>query len=154
MGDLILRPAQIDDGPELVRRMNAIDRSEIEAVGDCDDIVRRSLSVSTQKFAVVNGEGRLVTLFGLSYSYSGDVARPWSLSTDLLSRHWREWAMISRNISNAWAGEYRLMENMVWAGHLPSIRWLTWLGFKIGEVQPFGPKRAPFRRFSMERADV
>jgi GNAT superfamily N-acetyltransferase len=79
----------------------------------------------------------------------GGVGAPWLLTGRPVDRHRKLFLQETRRGVARMRGEFSRLANHVHADYAEAIRWLRWLGFAIGPVEPKGPHAAPFRRFSM-----
>lgn len=102
---------------------------------------------------LVNEEPAAV--FGISaQSFTSDQGMPWAITTSLVEKHRKAFLIDSRKAFADCFGNYRYMFNVVDDRHESAKRWLRWLGFEIGEPQPYGPHGLPFRRFEYRREHV
>jgi hypothetical protein len=94
-----------------------------------------------------------VCIFGVApVSILSDVAAPWLLATPLLGVHRRTLIAVARAYVAQMLGEYPVLTNYVDDRNAPSIRFLRWLGFSIGEPERFGVAGRLFRRFELRGA--
>jgi hypothetical protein len=92
-----------------------------------------------------------VCMFGVaSGSDLAGVGIPWMIGTNDLDR--LAFAFLRRNKSKVqeMLDIFPRLMNYVDERNVRAIRWLAWLGFKIGEPVPYGPYQMPFRPFEME----
>jgi len=93
----------------------------------------------------------VVAVFGVS-SHAYGFGIPWLLSTIHTEAHTREFLRVCREEVIDMAVEYGQLINYVSAENTTAIRWLEYLGFDIEDPAPYGPKCAPFCRFTMTGA--
>lgn len=74
---------------------------------------------------------------------------PWMLTTDLVDRHWRQFARSCRSLLPELLARHSRLVGMVDARYALSIRWLRWLGATVGEAEPFGVSGSPFCSFEI-----
>lgn len=107
--------------------------------------IAQTMSAAPVKAGLV--DGKPVCLFGVvPFSISGGGC-PWMVGTDGIESIPRTFVRESRKIVQGWRREFPYLENWVHDENEVSKRWLRWLGFALGEPEPFGPYNAPFRRF-------
>jgi hypothetical protein len=82
------------------------------------------------------------------------VGTPWLLGTDGILKIKREFLVRSHHFLEDMTQGYALLENYVHDENVVSKRWLTSLGFDIGDIQYVGPFGQPFRRFEMRIHNV
>lgn len=97
---------------------------------------------------IVNDE--VACMFGVVVpSFLSDEAYPWFVSTELVDRNARQFARTCKELLPELLSRHPRLTGMVDARYSLSVRWLEWLGAKIGEPQPWGATGAPFRRFEI-----
>lgn len=90
-------------------------------------------------------DGQVVAISGISVpSLLGDTACPWLLCSDVIRKIPRIFMEATREQTYEWLDQYPILHNVVWAGHIRSIRWLKWLGFKLTGPYPIGINGAEF----------
>lgn len=139
--EIIVRPADRDDATYIALHLRDGDRREAAAAGIPDyDIPRQTrLSVRRSDFAnVVLVDGWPALLYGIGPSGFPGVGVAWMLSTDLIRK-------IRRDFLEGCAWEvvrmkerYSVLYNRVHKDNTLSIRWLKWLGFKLGSPSADG----------------
>lgn len=87
-------------------------------------------------------------------SLLGGQATPWMIGTPLLERYPLAFLRRSRPVVADWAARYTALRNHVDARNTLAVAWLRWLGFSIGEPEPYGVDQLPFHPFSMEVRNV
>lgn len=116
------------------------------------DALRLSLARSSHAVTAVNGEGRVICMFGVgSLGFLSKAGSPWLLGSDLVNDHWRLFVRLSRKYLAAILDLYPELDNAIDARADRSVRWLSSLGFTVERPEPIGLRGAPMRRFHMER---
>ena len=86
----------------------------------------------------------------------GEVGVIWMLGTDLLDREVRYpmqrrlFARATRLVVEEFARSWPVLTNMTHAENTKSLRWLKWLGFKLGKEFRLGETQARFVEFRLE----
>lgn len=95
-------------------------------------------------------DGNPEVMFGVgTTSLLGGVASPWMLGTNKIDENrkvfWRGSVLWIESLRQ----RYQILQNHVDDRHEQSKRWLTRLGFKLGEPKRMGYQGLPFRPFEM-----
>lgn len=137
---------------EMARIARAGDRREAEALGlPLTVALRRSYRGSIVSWAVrMEGEG-LAAVFGLGGSFLNDVADPWLVTSPLVEKYPFAFRRVSLAIVEKMLELAPRLENYVLADYGQACRFLRSLGFTLDEPEPYGPKKALFRKFWMAR---
>lgn len=132
-------------------RLRPDDAAEVEAFGVSQrDGLRTSLDASLSAWAAYD-DGEPVAIWGVAAAdIMGGVGRPWLLTTGAVERNKRAFMVTSRNLWRLMRPLFPRWENWVDARYSRSLRWLTWLGFTIGEAQPIGPHGQLFHHVTAE----
>lgn len=157
-GRFTLGGATRDDAVALAPRLRAADVEEIRAASGLApaEAVCRSYDFSTHVWAVREFAGRpigpavapLVALWGVGpLSLVEGRGCPWLLASDAFEAFGLDIARLSRPLLARMRGHYPRLENRVDARHVRAVRWLSWLGFTIDPVTPWGVEGRPFHRF-------
>ena len=95
-------------------------------------------------------DGRPACMFGivapLALSYT---SAPWFLSTELVDQHAYAFARACRRLLPELLEHHPRLVGMVDARYALSVRWLSWLGARLGEPEPWGVAGALFQRFEI-----
>jgi hypothetical protein len=96
-------------------------------------------------------DGEVACMFGIirGHSLMDFAAYPWFLSTPLVEKHRMAFARACRHLLPELLRRHTCLSGMVDARHEMSVRWLKWLGAKIGDPQPWGIAGAPFHHFEI-----
>lgn len=158
MGDVIYWAVGPDDADLLLGSLRALDRAEVEAAsGDVERTVLLSLRITPGAMGAFTRAGEAICYWGAApMNLLSEVAVPWLLGTDLLSRPLfaRTALRRARLEVRGYCEQYRLLVNYVDARNTPSIRWLRRVGFTIEPAAPHGVAGLPFHRFYMGFDDV
>lgn len=95
-------------------------------------------------------EDEVACMFGIIEPNLLDhYAYPWFLSTPLVEKHARQFARACKVLLPELLSRHPRLVGMVDARYELSVRWLQWLGAKLGEPQPWGVAQQPFRHFEL-----
>jgi hypothetical protein len=136
--------------------MRRADREEVEALSGRNprEVLVESVEKSASSWAGL-ADGRLVCLFGVvPMSLVGVTGIPWLLGSDDVCAYGRPFLRRNRAMIDRWLADFPVLTNVVDARNTVSIRWLRWLGFRLGEPTPMGPRGLPFLPFRMEAQNV
>lgn len=79
------------------------------------------------------------------------VGVPWMVTTDHIVGDARGFLRGSRAVLMEMLQRHQQLVNYVDARNVVAIRWLSWLGFTIGDAVPYGVQGLPFHKFHMIR---
>lgn len=147
----ILSPTE-DHISSIAARMRPADVEELRvSTGRApDEALRYSIGRSDMAFTVMF-DGVPETIFGCGpSSYLSREGCPWLLGTDALERNYRHFLRGSIFWVRKMREEYTMLRNAVDDRNEISKRWLSWLGFELGDTVPMGYERMPFRIFEMK----
>jgi hypothetical protein len=149
---ITIRPATVQDAVALAANLRPEVRAEAEGV--YDDLVGGfawGIMESAEAWvAVESGEispdvnerptcefsqARILAAWGIvdEGSLLVPVGRVWCMTTPLVEQHRRHFARESRRIVSHWRRRYWRLHNEVDARNAASVRWLEWLGFRVGK---------------------
>lgn len=80
-----------------------------------------------------------------------DVGYPWLLTTPVIEKLPVSFIKEGRKQAMEMLHKRRRLEGHVAADYRQACRFLEALGFTLGEPEEFGPLKAKFRKFTMER---
>lgn len=144
--EAVIRQAEEHDAFELVRVMRDEDAAECFAGGVHPlEAVQHSMRTSDASWSVLVG-GELVAMFGVGplAGVSELVGQVWFLTGEGFSRHRRACVRAARPAIAVMLQFYPVLFNIIDARYAAAVRWAKWLGFDVGEPQPFGPAGVPF----------
>lgn len=98
-------------------------------------------------------DGVPVGMWGVTpYSILGGIGTPWMVATNALEALsvQKQLLRLSRAGLVEMREQFPLLFNVVDDRNTGAHRWLSWLGFTLGEPTPMGPDRRPFRAFYLE----
>lgn len=132
---ITFEPATLDHAREIAPRLIAGPtfcalwrKRGITALEAAEEAVRRSPHVWAGY-----GDGQLGALFGIApKSMTSDKAMPWMLPTALVRQHARPFLRASKIFIADARVLYPDLYGVVDADNEASIKWLEWLGFKVG----------------------
>lgn len=131
-----------------MRELDAIELLDADGIGPCDGLLRELDRSSSAWSWIVDGE--VACMFGIvSPNLLSDAAYPWFLTTPLVERHARPFARACKTLLPELLARHGRLIGMVDARYTLSVRWLEWLGARLGEPQQWGIAGAPFRRFEL-----
>ncbi|HBO83124.1 MULTISPECIES: hypothetical protein [unclassified Cupriavidus] len=97
---------------------------------------------------VVHGE--VACMFGIaSQAALSDFSYPWFLTTPLVERHSHQFARACKKLLPELLEHHPRLIGRVDARYVESVRWLEWLGAKLGDPEEWGVSRALFRQFEI-----
>jgi hypothetical protein len=151
-------PATDELAAQLVASMRQADVAEVLAHGfDAPaTAVAESIRKSAHAFAMlINGE--VAAVFGVGPVEPPEDGFPaccciWALTSRTVDKHPRAFARASRPIVAALVDHCGTVWNYVDARYTTAVRWLEWLGFRVGAAVPFGPNGEPFHPFTKRTA--
>ena len=96
-------------------------------------------------------DGEVACMFGIvgGQSLMDPYSYPWFLTTPLVERHYRAFARACKALLPELLERHPTLCGMVDSRYALSVRWLEWLGARLGEPQPWGVSQAPFRYFEI-----
>lgn len=129
--------------------MRARDRAECEAGGLTGrKAVWRSYRGSViARAAFINGE--LAAIFGMGGGVLSDTGAPWLFTTQVVEQFPLMFVRVALAMVDEMLQIKNRLENYVSADYPQACRFLASIGFTLGEAEPFGPKGAPFCKFTM-----
>ena len=141
--------------PELARTMRQAERVECAALGYTPmAALECSLAFATRAWTGLV-DGVPVCMFGVTATMLlARTAEPWLLSTDGIMRHRMAFLRANKPYVREMLDLHPHLAGMVHAANTVSIRWLRWMGFAVGAVQPWGPFGALFRPFEMRSGEL
>lgn len=140
----------------IAARMRQADRDEIKAAAGRLPAAALEYSLDHSDAAFTGCvDGVPACMFGVgTVNLMCRTGVPWLLGTDLVEKHYRQFARHSRRVLGIMAGKYSVLVNAVDDRNELSKRWLQWLGFSIGEPVIMGVEKRPFRVFELRSDNV
>lgn len=150
---IAIRQMQAEDIPAIAETARRADVEEMLACAGCS--IGEALSYGLQhsmRAWMIESDGAPLAAVGDSLASIG-VGVPWMVTTTNISKNPRGFLRASRAILSDMLQRHAELRNYVDARNTDAIRWLGWLGFKMGEPVPYGVRRLPFRQFTIIRSD-
>lgn len=134
----------------LASRIRPIDRDECAIIGMTPREALRAGIQTSETCWTVKIDGRPEAMFGVvPVSVLEGRGRIWMLMTEDGARQHRAIVRLGNLYTAALARHYRILENHVHARNDKAIRWLSRLGFHVGQVDVIrGQPMRPFTRLS------
>lgn len=153
--NITVKDADERDIRSLATRLRSIDAEECSAVAPHmtpEEAIFASVSFSPNAKAVIDGDGRCLTIFGIGPAGDG-TGCPWLLCADdfftvIMDKHRRMFVKECRGYLKELSKGYSSLHNKVSAMNHRAIAWLAWMGFSFGDKVIIN--NHPFIHFSME----
>lgn len=149
----IVRDSIKEDCYEVAKRMRQQDREEVWASNHLSplDATLESFRQSTSCLTV-DRNGFSVAMFGIvPVNLLGRSASIWLLTTDGIIGIDKAFVRRSRHFIDYFLVFYPLLFSYCDIRNTVSMKWLTYLGCKWGDVVPYGYDRLPFRYFTFSK---
>ncbi len=146
----IVRRPTAADIDFLVDNIREDDLAEVKAMGG--KTVRQCLNETDLENTswVWEHDGKVMCIFGVNPVENSDrVGAIWMLATKFFDDHFMIFASACKPILMDILKGFRYVFNYVYVENSKSIKWLSWLGFKIRQAEPIGVNGANFHRFEM-----
>lgn len=149
MAEVVIRPAQHEDVPELAGRLRPADLAEIQACGFDDPVraLRLTLRNSTHAWTAT-ADGQVVCMLGVgALSVLCGEGSPWLMGTSAMRGR-----SVMRNTGPyiaAMLRAYPVLRNHVHARNTTAVAWLRRIGFTVRDAEPYGPRGEMFHPFEM-----
>ena len=134
--------------------MRQADRDEVFASGGQSPAGALVYSLRHSSYAWTGFvDGKPVMMFGIvDANILTGTGVPWLLGTAAIETNYREFLKTSRGFRDQLLSRYSVLRNFVDVRNVVSVRWLTWLGFKLlDRVEMNGHE---FRLFELRAEDV
>lgn len=150
----LIRPAEICDLYKLARNLRDGDRLEVTSLGlSPAKALRASFRNAAFRYtAIIDGE--IGAMWGLGCSASMlnfNVGHPWLMTARPVESVPVSFVKVGQRELAKMLQLRRRLEGHVAADYRMACRFLEVLGFSLGEPEEFGPLKAKFRKFVMER---
>jgi ribosomal protein S18 acetylase RimI-like enzyme len=127
--------------PEDEEEIRALDGSTAEqALAETPDLLENS--------QVWEVDGEVVCIFGVT-PYEGKQGIIWMLATKNFDQYSMMFAARCKSVVAQMVSKYDYVFNYVYSENKRSIRWLKWLGFRVGKPEAIGIEGGNFHRFHM-----
>ena len=137
--------------PSIAREIREADRQELWAAACLtpEQALWKSLAASSVAWTGLY-DSIPVCMFGVAGgSELSGVGMPWMIGTKLVDRYAVQFLRRNKAKVREMLDLYPQLLNYVDARNTRAIRWLKWLGFKLGNPVPYGPYSMPFLSFEM-----
>ncbi len=136
--------AREDDARELAPLLRSEDRAEVLALGvDPFHGLLQSVAAS-RKAWTYRDDAQIVCMAGVApLSLIGSTGLPWLPGSPLVAARRRAFMVETRRMLAHWLTMFDVLRNVVDAQYEAAVRWLRWLGFKVGK--PFRLANGQFR---------
>jgi hypothetical protein len=154
MNTIAIVPARFEHIRPLAANMRQADVDEVFASGGQSPAGALSYSIRHSSHAWTGLiDGKPVLMFGIvDANILTGTGVPWLLATPEIETRQREFLKRSIGFRDQLLGRYSVLRNFVDVRNVVSIRWLTWLGFKLlDRVEMRGHE---FRLFELRSSDV
>ena len=147
----LILPATLAHIEHLRDNLRPGERHEIACLGSTPaEALRTSLAASIfARTAIL--DGRIVAMWGCGGSPLGGIGEPWLLTTVDVERVPVQFIRTARDEVGQMLGLFPTLVNYVTAEYRQACRMLEVVGFRLGPAFEFGPERALWRQFKMER---
>lgn len=139
----------------LAPTMRKADAAEVWASGrySPQEALLESLRASAEAYTLLI-DGEPAVMWGVVPLPTRTLLAPpagavWLLGGEAVTRHKRLFLRLSRVGLARLLERYPVLVNAVDARYVQAVRWLRWLGFTVGEAQPFGVAGLPFHPISI-----
>lgn len=135
--------------------MRQADRDEVLASSGKTPFEALVFSLRKSSFAYTAlVDGRPEVMFGCGdINVLAEMGAPWLLGTDAVDANYVAFLRMSKKWKRELLGRYQVLRNVVDDRNVVSKRWLSWLGFKLGD--PLALKNGHiFRLFELDAANV
>lgn len=156
MTRILVRRTRIEDVEYLIDHIREADKKEIEAVTGKPffESVFMALEYGDEAWTGLYGD-KVMAIFGMHVtSYVTGHAVPWLISTHHVEEHPKVFLRYCKPVFKKLCVGLDFLVNYVDDRNVLAKQWLTWLGFKLEEPEPYGVFELPFRRFTLEVKDV
>jgi len=150
--DYTVRPAKLEDAFLVGGAMRNADVQELRASHGMKPVeaLARAIKTSHRSRTVLTEKGPALAFGVYKLTAIGDHGSIWMLGTNQIEQNsFRFLRDGGKNLLSICEG-YSIISNHCDARNKIALRWLEWLGFTIGEAEPYGIFKMPFHPFHME----
>lgn len=116
-----------------------------------EESIAQSIYQSDESWTVSDERG-VICIFGvLRVSLLSDKARPWLISSKLVSSCKRDFLRGAKIVIERWLDEYTVLENHIPAGLHRLLRWVEWAGFTVYPATPIEGSGTLLHRIEMKK---
>jgi hypothetical protein len=144
-------PATLEHARYVAANLREADREEVMASTGWspERALAESLSSSSNAWTGLADDAP-VCIFGVAgETLLSRTGFPWMLGTDGVATYQRQFLRRNRPLVQIMLSMFPYLVNYVDQRNTVAIRWLKWLGFKMGEPEPYGVQGLPFLRFEL-----
>jgi len=143
-----IRLALKGDGVSLAPRLREVDKIEIQAVSNDDPAKLLEDAIEANKYTYsIIFKDRPIAILGLT-PYNDNVSMIWLVGSNEIVDIQIPFLRNSLKWVKAFHELYPVLFNFVSVQNELHIKWLKWLGFEFGKIQPeFGLNKQPFIEF-------
>jgi len=133
-----VREATMDDAEYVASNLRAEDIAELKKMQKQMSDTRNphDATMDSWRWSDVRGtlvlDGKPAMIYGVMGSGTG-VPKVWALGTDACRKAGKVMVKLGREVSDALANDYMIMENWCDADYKASLRWLRLIGFTVEE---------------------
>lgn len=154
--DIHMRRAEIGDAALIAENLRECDRLEIEASTPMNpsESIAQSIAASAACWTAVKDGAPIAVLGVTPISIMRGIGSPWLIGTMECDRVFVPFVRLTRTYIPIMHSLFPVLENMVDARNVKSIRWLKRLGFVFGDAVEHSYSGMAFYPFSMRLSDV
>ena len=149
MSYLDISPATIEQAIDLGPRLRQADVQEVKAACGMDaaDALFEAVKNAKRSDAWCK-DGKVIAISGVTDSgVDNATGVVWMLTSDEMEQSPKNFMIDTRGYVQDLLKTYAILFNFVDNRNIKAQRWLKWLGFQLGDPQPFGVDQLPFRPF-------
>ena len=148
-----VRPATEEDARFVGAHLRESDRQEVLALG-LGPVEAVTVSFAGSDVCLAGCiDGVPALIFGLGLPLLGEAGEIWALGTPACGRAPVAMVKLGRVAIAEFLKVCPALENWCDARYDKTHRWLRLLGFTLGEPEPYGPKKALFRKLSIRKEE-
>lgn len=146
-----VRATRLDDLQIVADNARQADKDEMQAAAGATvmECLQRGYAESLRCWSICDDDHPIAVVGDVMTGIGHGL--PWMVTTDDVPFHARGFLRASRAVLANMLERHSTLSNMVDDRNKAAIRWLSWLGFEIGEPVPAGHLGLPFRSFRLVR---